>query len=230
MKLGLSHASPCSYLPEQQERLLFTLPEEPLSIAIYQQLTDYNFRRSGDQLYRNHCDFCHACQAVRLEVAAFRPSSAQRRLLRKAKQHGWHWKLVQQPDAQLYFPLYASYIAARHRDGVMYPATLEQLETMLYCQWLPVMALEHYIDDQLMGVMILDPLLDGFSAVYSFYDPTIEMASGILAILAAIDATATRALPFLYLGYLIEGCAKMAYKAQFRPQQRLNGNIWQTFA
>ncbi len=34
-------------------------------------------------------------------------------------------------------------------------------------------------------------------------------------------------LPYLYLGYWIEGSRKMDYKGRFQPQQRLSPNGWQ---
>ncbi len=33
-------------------------------------------------------------------------------------------------------------------------------------------------------------------------------------------------LPYLYLGYWVEGSRKMDYKSRFRPQERLMGQGW----
>jgi arginine-tRNA-protein transferase len=33
-------------------------------------------------------------------------------------------------------------------------------------------------------------------------------------------------LPYLYLGYWVDGSKKMDYKARFRPQERLLANGW----
>jgi arginine-tRNA-protein transferase len=63
--------------------------------------------------------------------------------------------------------------------------------------------------------------------VYSFYDP--EMADrslGTFMILDHIERARRMGLPYLYLGYWVEGSKKMDYKARFRPQERLMPPGW----
>jgi arginine-tRNA-protein transferase len=239
LQLGVSPVHACSYLADQQERLVFTLPDQPMSAEFYQHLTEHNFRRSSDVLYRPYCLSCQACQAVRINPAEFKLHRSQRRLIKKAEAAGWHWVHNTKPTAADSYDLYQRYIAARHADGIMYPAAPDHLEQLLTCSWLQVSTLEQYLDDRLVGVMVLDHLPHGLSAVYSFYhcpdpcsvttDPGPVMAFGTLAILAGLQLTQALNLPFFYLGYLVEGSAKMQYKARFTPQQRLIDGIWQTF-
>jgi arginine-tRNA-protein transferase len=33
-------------------------------------------------------------------------------------------------------------------------------------------------------------------------------------------------MPHVYLGYWIEGCDRMAYKAKFKPVEALIGGVW----
>ncbi|HCU66847.1 MAG TPA: arginyltransferase [Rheinheimera sp.] len=226
---GLTAEHPCSYLPQQQERLVFTLPEQPLDTDLYQQLMDYNFRRTGDQLYRPYCLKCQACQACRVLVDQFKLSTGQRKLLKKAEKAKWHWKFCPPDTVDAYYPLYQQYISEIHADGVMYPPSEEQLASLLQCGWLNISVIEQYLGTELVGVILLDPMLDGYSAVYSFYKPHSELALGTLAILATLFHSQQQQLPFLYLGYFIADCTKMAYKAKFRPQQRLIAGKWQSF-
>lgn len=226
---GLTAEHPCSYLPSLQERLVFTLPEQPLSADLYQQLMDYNFRRTGDQLYRPYCLQCQACQACRVLVNKLKLSTAQRKLLKKATKAKWHWKFCAADSVARYYPLYQQYISEKHADGVMYPPSEEQLASLMHCSWLTISVIEQYLDDTLVGVILLDPMEDGYSAVYSFYKPDTELALGTLAILATLFHSQQQQLPFLYLGYFIADCTKMAYKANFRPQQRLISGKWQSF-
>lgn len=47
-------------------------------------------------------------------------------------------------------------------------------------------------------------------------------------ILRLIGEARARGLPYLYLGYWIDGGAKMAYKARFRPLEMLGPDGWTT--
>ncbi len=229
IQLGLSAQHHCSYLPEQSERLLFTLPDQPMSTELYQQLMHYNFRRTGQQLYRPYCNECQACQAVRIAAEHFQIRPSQRKLLKKAKTAHWHYRVISCADEMQYFALYQQYISGKHAGGVMDPAEPEHLQSMFHCDWLQVQVLEQYIDQTLVGVMILDQLPDGLSAVYSFYQPNHPLALGKLAILATLEHLKAQPCSYLYLGYYISACQKMAYKAEFAPQQRLIAGNWQSF-
>jgi arginine-tRNA-protein transferase len=68
---------------------------------------------------------------------------------------------------------------------------------------------------------------DGLSMVYSFYDPEMSDRSlGTFMILDHIERARRMGLPYLYLGYWVEGSKKMDYKARFKPQERLMPSGW----
>ena len=80
----------------------------------------------------------------------------------------------------------------------------------------------------LVGVCLTDLLSDGLSMVYSYFDPTLEARSlGRFAILDHVRQAATVGLPFVYLGYWVQGSKKMEYKAGFRPLERLTRLGWE---
>ena len=58
------------------------------------------------------------------------------------------------------------------------------------------------------------------------HNPTAEAARslGTFMILDHMERARKRGLPYLYLGYWIEGSRKMDYKARFMPQERLGQN------
>lgn len=229
LKFGLTYPQGCAYLPDQQERLLITLPEQPLSMLEYQQLIEHNFRRSGDQVYAAHCTDCQACQSVRLDSLDFTPSASQKRLLNKATRANWQYRVVQTPDEARYYPLYQAYISAKHREGGMWPTTEEQMCSLWQSFWQKVLFLEQYLEGQLVGVTILDTLTNAYSAVYSFYQWPHKLSFGQLAILALMQCCKAQNIRYLYLGYYVENSAKMNYKAKFRPQQRFFAGKWHRF-
>jgi len=80
----------------------------------------------------------------------------------------------------------------------------------------------------LLAVAVVDVMLDGLSAIYTFYDPDAERrALGRYAILWQIDRCRQRQLPYLYLGYWIRNCRKMCYKADYQPLEVMVNNQWQ---
>ena len=70
-------------------------------------------------------------------------------------------------------------------------------------------------------------LSDGLSMVYSFFEPSeVNRSLGTFMILDHIARARRQGVPYVYLGYWIEGSKKMDYKARFLPQQRLAPGGW----
>ena len=49
---------------------------------------------------------------------------------------------------------------------------------------------------------------------------------GTFIILDHITRAAKAGLPYVYLGYWIDGCERMAYKVRYRPLERLTARGW----
>jgi arginine-tRNA-protein transferase len=230
--LYLTEAHSCVYLADQLSRTLFVDPHALMDGFSYQALINKGFRRSGAHVYRPHCDHCNACVPVRIPVAAFQPNRSQRR--------NWQRNVaaitsVDTPAVfnSAHFDLYCRYLAARHPDGDMAEdASAENYQNFLVEPWGGVTRfIEFWLADQLIGVAVTDQLEYGLSAVYTFFDPEIaERAPGVFAILTQIELARRLALPYLYLGYWIRDCQKMAYKTRFQPLEAWNGLDWQIFA
>ena len=193
------------------------------------QLTDMGFRRSGEHIYRPWCEGCGECKSVRVPVAGFNVSKSQKRVLTRNKDLQVSFELPSCVDE--IYNLYANYIIQRHSDGDMYPPSLEQFENFL-CQAPPTSQTRFVcfrLEQKLLAVAVVDLLPKGVSAIYTFFDPAYEIRSlGRLAVLWQIRWAQSQAMDFVYLGYWIKDCQKMAYKAEYQPLQVFEDLIWQT--
>jgi len=225
LKVYTTYPHSCSYLAEQEATTLFVDPRTSMDSELYSQLSGMGFRRSGSHLYRPNCSSCKACIPARVEVHKFQPRRSQKRA----------WKqntdiLVEEVDRiddDHYYQLYHRYIEARHPDGDMYPPTREQYQSFLSAEWGVTHFYRLLLDGQLIGVAVADQLTDGLSAIYTFFEPDMQSRSlGTFSVLWQIEAARTLGLDFLYLGYWIKECQKMAYKVQFRPLELYINGQW----
>jgi arginyl-tRNA--protein-N-Asp/Glu arginylyltransferase len=84
----------------------------------------------------------------------------------------------------------------------------------------------------LVGACLTDRQGDGLSMVYSFYEPEAPGRSGLgnYIILDHIRRAAQEGLPYVYLGYWVEGSVRMQYKIRYRPLERLTREGWVQFS
>ena len=216
---------PCSYLPDEQATTLFLDPSQPMDGQVYAQLSGLGFRRSGDHLYRPHCQNCQACIPARIPVDQFKPNRQQRKILKRNAD--LCVTSVKPHFSEENYDLYLRYIETRHADGDMYPPSREQFGTFLVSKLAFSRFLEFRLEEQLLAVAVTDILPNGLSAVYTFFDPQHDHRSlGRYAILWQIGEAARLGLHALYLGYWIKNCRKMSYKIEYRPIELLTNQRW----
>jgi arginine-tRNA-protein transferase len=216
----------CSYINGQQAKTLFIDPSENVSPAIYSQLCERGFRRSGQFIYRPNCDNCQACISIRVPVSDYAFSRSEKRILKRNLDLSVHQ--VDSILADEFYQLYARYINLRHADGDMYPANREQYENFLNNGLSSSCYFVFYHLDTLVAVAVVDRLQQALSAVYTFYAPEEEKRSlGSFAVLWQIQMAQRLNLQHVYLGYWVKDCAKMSYKTRFKPTEILTNGQWQ---
>lgn len=218
----------CPYLPAETARMGFLPLDTPLSTTTYTRLVAQGFRRSGCLVYRPECSTCHACIPVRVEIAKFCPDRSQRRCLKRNQDLK---VIVRAPQFRLeHYQLYLRYLRARHAQSDTIDVTPEEYLNFLTCHWCTTWFYEFRVEGTPVMVAVVDFLDDGLSAVYTFYDPNqAKRGLGTYAVLWQVEAARQMGLTWLYLGYWIAACRKMAYKIKFRPQQWYLGT-WQAAA
>ena len=227
-KVGITKTFPCSYLPDKEERLLIAVDERLQNNRSYSLLMMEGFRRSGDQPYRPHCPSCNACQSIRVVVDEFLPSKSQKRSLKRNA----HFQITTSEQLKDdYYPLYENYINTCHQDGTMFPANYQQFKTFLSSKLTKQLFIETWLDvddnKKLVCVAVTDMLINGLSAVYTFYHPDFKANGlGIFSILTQINLCKELGFPHLYLGYQIDDCKKMNYKNRYFPYEKFIDQEW----
>ena len=223
----------CGYWPARVARDLVLDPRDPRMPQLYPLALSWGFRRSGDIVYRPHCQGCRACVAVRIPIADFKPDRSQRRCLARNAHVEARVVAAERTDEQL--ALYQRYLRARHRGGGMDEHGGVEFDQFLIGSWSHGRFLElreregeGHGPGRLLAVAITDVVDDALSAVYTFFDPDLpERGLGTLALLRQIEWAKRDNRAHLYLGYWIDGHGKMDYKRRFRPLEAFNGRGWQ---
>lgn len=191
------------------------------------------FRRSQTVAYRPSCLDCQACISVRVVAGEFKPSNTQKRDIRRNQDLVVTECRPWATDEQ--FELLSRYLAARHPDGGM--SAMDELDYADMIEHTPVTStVVEYREPtttgepgRLVGACLTDRQGDGLSMIYSYYDPDHEDRVGLgnYIILEHIRRAAEVGLPYVYLGYWVDGSPRMQYKVRYRPLERLTRDGWQ---
>ena len=225
-----------------EKKLLY--PKADPQEIIYASLLEMGYRRSGNIVYQAVCPGCRKCKGIRVPADRFIPSKSQRRVLRKNSDI--EITLCQSPEdfvTDEKIALFQKY-DGRHNPGKT--ADAESAEQVLVnINGLDAEGKKSYhgsfnmdfrINGRLIGVSVLDRALDSLSSVYFYFDTAEDIlprSVGVFSVLKEIEACrgeifgGTLKAGWYYLGYYIEDCRKMNYKAQYNPHQLLDiGGKW----
>ena len=217
---------PCPYLPGRVERRVVTELAGRHAGLLHDRLSRAGYRRSHRIAYVPACPNCNECRAVRIVADDFTLSRSQRRV----------WKfnadiVAREPAlaaTEEQYGVFFDYVRSRHGDGDMARMDFADYRSLVEDSLIDTVLVEFRDAGQrLIAGCLVDRLDDGLSAVYSFFDPALRRRSlGIYMVLWLAERAKHLGLPHVYLGFWIANCAKMSYKAAFRPLEVYSPRGW----
>lgn len=232
----VTNPSPCPYLPGRTERKVFTELNGAHSEELNDALGRIGFRRSQNVAYRPSCLDCKACVSVRVLSNEFMPNTTQRRILRRNADLEVNacqpWSTAEQ------YELLRRYLSKRHPVGGMtnmdemdYADMVEQSPVSTHVTEYREPADADGAPGKLLGACLTDTQADGLSMIYSFFDPDCEdrKSLGNFIIMDHIMRARAQGLPYVYLGYWVDGSPRMQYKTRYRPIEKLGPDGWKRF-
>lgn len=220
---------PCPYIEERMARMPLHLPLIEIDEIRSDQYMEDGFRRSGGFLYQTACDGCQACEAIRLNVKAFKPNRSQKRALKKGDKH-LQVAIGPTSSDQQRTDLFNKHRNIRGLNHTGPDIDEDEFRMFLADTCLNTFEIAYYHDKQLIGVAICDLGKTSLSAVYTFYDPDfVWLSPGTFSVMKQIEFCLGNGLEYLYLGYFVAESIHMKYKQNFRPHERLQAGCWSVF-
>lgn len=209
----LSPAIACPYLPDQDLVYEYFFADG-LNQGELGWFLARGWRKFGQYFFRPACPDCRACTPLRVDVTRFSPSRSQRRVLRKCQEVRVGFGPIHYCDRL--FDLYRTHSRRRFDQDPGF----EEFATNLHSPSCPTMLARYELDGRLIAAGYLDRATTALSSVYFVFDPEFSHFSlGIFGALREIEEARRLGLSYYYLGYIVAGCGRMAYKAGFRPHE-----------
>lgn len=220
----VSAADQCQYLHDRDWQFEYEIVATATADEYGERLR-LGWRRFGHALFKPSCPACSMCRSLRIPVVTFHADRSQKRAW-KANDGVLRLVVGAPSDTSEKRALFEAFHSYQHDSkGWSNAATdytemfvLNPFKTEEWC---------YYLDDRLIAVGYVDRVDDGLSAIYFYYDPRERHRSlGTFNVLSIVNAARAAPLPYVYLGYYVEGCRSLEYKARFRPHERLEHGRW----
>lgn len=209
----LSPPTPCPYLPDRSLVNSFFFADS-VSASELSWFLSRGWRKFGHYFFRPACPECRACTPLRVPVRRFSPSRGQRRVLRRCAHVRVSFGQLRY-EKEL-FDLYHTH--SKQRFGQ--ESGFDEFIANLHSPPCPSLLARYEENERLLGAGYLDLCDDGLSSVYFVFDPaSAHLSPGVFSVLREIEEAKNMGLSHYYLGYVVPGCERMAYKAGFRPHQ-----------
>jgi arginine-tRNA-protein transferase len=214
----------CPYLPGRTfvQRYFFGLDADQKETSA---LLAAGWRRFGAFFFRPNCPGCEACLPVRLDAAALKPTSSQRRVWRRNVDVDFAVVPLEYRDE--YYEIYRDH-SRRRFDKDTDP---EDFRQSFFEAAVPSFLTEYRIGGRLAALGFCDEGADALSSVYFVYSHEFaDRSLGIYSILRECALAIDRGRTWYYLGYWVQGNATMAYKGRFGPREIMDwtSGRWET--
>lgn len=214
----------CSYLKGKEQTTHYKIIEN-CSQSYSGELIERGFRRFGKMYFRPICDGCHECQSIKIDVENFSFTKSYRRVMKKGS---FIKSYIQTPTITKshmeLFEKYHRYMS--DKKGWEYQKTTAQHYYHSFVEGHENYGYEvlYFDDEKLIGVDLIDILQEGISSIYFYYDPDyMNYSLGKLSLLMQIQIAKEYKMKWIYLGYYVEDCPSLAYKADYKPYVTLQG-------
>ncbi len=218
----------CSYLTGKTEKRLYVnLNKDEDNKLLISELTKNGFRRSHEHMYIPICEGCNECVPSRINIKKFKFSKSNTRVVKINSDLVFKRNFT---HSERHYELFKNYCFERHESSQMMDMNIKEFNNFFF----ESKNENHVFDlvdssDNLLGSILVDVLNDGYSAVYSFFDPYKNKRSlGKLLILSLVSELKIINKPFLYLGYWIKDSQKMFYKVNFDNVEFFFEGEWKT--
>ncbi len=214
----------CAYLPDNKVRMNYKYVAKA-SQTFATAVIARGWRRFGKYYFHPICNGCNECKSVRINVNDYHYTKSQKKSIKRNKNTEI---IVQKPTLTAsHLELYNKYHAFKQKKDKWQHRNISQRE---YHENFVDGAQDfgkevlYIIDGKLVGVDLIDVLGDGISSIYFYYDPDhANLSLGTYSLLYQIQLAKILELPWIYLGYWVDGCKAFAYKPKFQPQEILDG-------
>ena len=220
---------PCSYIDGKQERRLYVDIESSNKKEIFiEELTRNGFRRNYDHMYIPICTDCSLCVPSRINIRNFVFSKNSKRNLKKNSDLVFEEKSKVFLDREERYKLFLKYCSFQHHESSMGKMTLKQFEDFFYNSINDSIVFDlKNKENVIFASVLVDVIENGYSAVYSFYDPEKQSRSlGKNIILNLVKTLKSKKKEYLYLGYWVKTCRKMDYKILFDSLELFVNGKW----
>jgi arginyl-tRNA--protein-N-Asp/Glu arginylyltransferase len=221
--------SPCHYTADHMCRYEYIYVSR-MDSDEYTAYLVQGWRRFGYMLFRQTCSGPGGCRSLRVDAARFRASRSQRR------SHAANAENVRlrigtpavTPEKIAIFERFQADRSEARGWSPYEPGAAAEFLRSLASNPFPTQEWCYFFHGALVGVGYVDELPVGLSAIYFARDPACRDRSlGTWNVLCLINQARALGLPHVYLGYHVDGCPSLRYKAGFRPNERLDSyGVW----